>query len=202
MPIFDSLSRSYSDSTRHRVLAFSLVPLLLLGACLWLSNLRAAGVDAVWAWVRPSVRASTPAANPSTPTPPESVAELTLLRQQARELNEQIEQGNEALALSTQKLQRTADDLTSTQQRMAQVQWDLALSRQQILASDAERDRALAQVKDLTEQLRKNYLELNSSKESLEALRKEAAADKERLNLLLKKEKARQNRSPRPADND
>ncbi len=57
-------------------------------------------------------------------------------------------------------------------------------------------------MKDLTDQLRKNYLELNSATEALESFQKETAADKERLNQLLRQQRPCQSRLPRPADND
>lgn len=145
-----------------------------------------------------SAATSTTAVTPDSPATPAASGPASV---PASVFDEQAKRNNEALALATQKLQAVQAELSVTRRELEQTQWDVALWKQQVATSSGERDHALQQVKDLTEQLRQNFLELNSAQASLNTLQKQNAAGKERLNELLKMQRAFQNRTPRPADN-
>jgi hypothetical protein len=225
MRMFQEFTRLDNDSTPQRVFLFSLL-LILLGALTFLgwkyqvvswspSSTSAATLpvdpppavttDTLGTPIPPPI-AATPAiatapADSTTPGSPTMPVASDSLSVPASVFDEQAKLNNEALALATQKLQAAQAELSVTRRELEQTQWDVALWKQQVATSSGDRDHALQQVKDLTEQLRQDFLELNAAQGSLELLQKENAADKERLSQLLKVERACQNRVPRLADN-
>jgi hypothetical protein len=225
MGMFEEFTRTDNDSTPQRVFLFSLLP-ILLGALTFLgwkyqviswspSSASAAtlpvdppaevATDTSGTPISPPIAATSAIATapPDSTTPGSPIIPVASdsLSVAASVFDEQAKLNNEALALATQKLQAAQAELSVTRRELEQSQWDVTLWKQQVATSGGERDHALQQVKDLTEQLRQDFLELNAAQGSLELLQRENAADKERLSQLLKVQRACQNRVPRLADN-
>lgn len=152
---------------------------------------RRVGVRAITEWLEPS---SLAAASPS-----EAVVEAAV--RPARERwpsstpppanpSPQPTEDNEALVMASQKMQQLETDLEGARRELAQTQWDLTIWKQQAMSSEAERDRALREVDDLTKQVRENFVELNSAQQKLEGMEQQSKADRERIRQLEKRAKS------------
>jgi hypothetical protein len=106
----------------------------------------------------------------------------------------------DAVIIATQKLQEAEREIEDMRRALTQAEWDLNLWRQQAATGFADRDRARQQVKDVTQQLRQNFLELNSAQDTVQALRRDSSAEQNRLKDLLKLQNACQYQTTRPAN--
>ncbi|MGA8231390.1 MAG: hypothetical protein WB795_07900 [Candidatus Acidiferrales bacterium] len=74
------------------------------------------------------------------------------------------------------------------------------LQRKEAASGFADRDRARQQVKDVTQQLRQNFLDLNSAQDTARTQQLDAPIEQDRLKQLLKLQNAGQNQTARPAN--
>jgi chromosome segregation ATPase len=102
--------------------------------------------------------------------------------------------------VTTQKLQEAEREIGDMRRQLAQAEWDLNLWKQQAASGLAERDRARQQLNDVTQQLRQNFLELNSAQDLARTQKHEALTEQDRLKQLLKLQNACQNHTTRAAD--
>jgi hypothetical protein len=107
--------------------------------------------------------------------------------------------GPDAVIIATQKLQEAEREIQDMRGRLAQAEWDMNLWRQQAATGFAARDRAQQQVKDVTQQLRQNFLDMNSAQDRAPALQRDSLAEQNRLKELLKLQNACQSQTTRPA---
>lgn len=77
---------------------------------------------------------------------------------------------------------------------------DLTVWRQPAATGFANRDRARQQVKDVTQQLRQNFLDLNSAQDTARTQQLDAPIEQHRLKQLLELPNACQNQTTRPAN--
>jgi hypothetical protein len=106
----------------------------------------------------------------------------------------------DAVIVTTQKLQEAEREIGDMRRQLAQAEWDLNLWKQQAASGLAERDRARQQLNDVTQQLRQNFLELNSAQDLARTQKHEALTEQDRLKQLLKLQNACQNHTTRAAD--
>jgi hypothetical protein len=106
----------------------------------------------------------------------------------------------DAVIASTQKLQEAEREIDDMRRQLAEAEWDLNLWRQQAASGLADRDRARKQLNDVTQQLRQNYLELNSAQDLARTQQHDAHTEQDRLKQLLKLQNACQNHTTRAAD--
>jgi hypothetical protein len=223
--MFQELTRANNDSTPRRVFLFSVLP-VLIGVLVLLGWNYQMGSWLPWSASAATLAVTPPAAvttgaseatddapiaatavlaassGDSTSTePPITPVTFRTLSAPENTFDEEAKQNNEALALVTQKLQAAQAELAATRRELEEVQWNVTLWKQQVATSSGERDHALQEAKDLTEQLRQNFMELHVAQASLDVLEKQSAVDKERLSQSLKIQGACQNRAPKLANN-
>ena len=106
----------------------------------------------------------------------------------------------DALVIATQKLQEAQREIDDMRRDLAQAEWDLTLSRQQAASGIAERDRSRQEVKDLTQQLRQNFLDLNAAQDRARTQQHDARTEQDRLKQFSKLQNACQNQTTRAAN--
>jgi chromosome segregation ATPase len=106
----------------------------------------------------------------------------------------------DAVIIATQKLQEAEREIDNMRRQLTQAEWDLNLWRQQAATGFSERDRAFQQVKDVTQQLRQNFLELSSAQDHVQTLQRDSLTEQNRLKQLLKLQNACQYQPTRPAN--
>jgi hypothetical protein len=99
----------------------------------------------------------------------------------------------DAMIIVTEKLQEAQQQVSEMRRQLAQAEWDFNLWKQQTATATGERDRARQQVKDLTQQLRQNFLDLNSAQELAQSVKRDSLTEQNRLKQLLKLQNTCQN---------
>lgn len=99
----------------------------------------------------------------------------------------------DAMIIVTEKLQEAQQLVSEMRRQLAQAEWDFNLWKQQTATATGERDGARQQVKDLTQQLRQNFLDLNSAQELAQSVKRDSLTEQNRLKQLLKLQNACQN---------
>jgi hypothetical protein len=181
----------YLSSTPQRVFAFSVLPILCASSMLLGFQCRRVGVRAITEWLEPSsLAAASPSGAVVEATDRTASEKWPGLGSSPPNSGAQPGEDNEALVMASQKMQQLETDLEGARRELAQTQWDLTIWKQQAMSSEAERDRALREVDDLTKQVRDNFLELNSAQQKLENMQEQSKADRERIRQLEKSAKS------------